>query len=115
MATKKKDEASGSASTKPSWVTNLENQKSGSASGSGSSGYRPLDSSGNDYASMVGMSDLDKAALDAAEAHTIRKVAAKAVIANPHPEVMRQIEISASKYNFNFLKEDTNNGSTGND
>lgn len=66
MATKKKDEASGSASTKPSWVTNLENQKSGSASGSGSSGYRPLDSSGNDYASMVGMSDLDKAALDAA-------------------------------------------------
>ena len=55
------------------------------------------------------------AALDAAEAHTIRKVAAKAVIANPHPEVMRQIEISASKYNFNFLKEDTNNGSTGND
>lgn len=66
MATKKKDEASGSASTKPSWVTNLENQKSGSASGTGSSGYRPLDSSGNDYASMVGMSDLDKAALDAA-------------------------------------------------
>lgn len=66
MATKKKDEASGSTSTKPSWVTNLENQKSGSASGSGSSGYRPLDSSGNDYASMVGMSDLDKAALDAA-------------------------------------------------
>ena len=56
-----------------------------------------------------------QAALDAAEAHTIRKVAAKAVIANPHPEVMRQIEISASKYNFNFLKEDTNNGSTGND
>ena len=66
MATKKKDEASGSASTKPSWVTNLENQKSGGASGTGSSGYRPLDSSGNDYASMVGMSDLDKAALDAA-------------------------------------------------
>lgn len=66
MATKKKDEASGSASTKPSWVTNLENQKSGSASGTGSSGYRPPDSSGNDYASMVGMSDLDKAALDAA-------------------------------------------------
>ena len=66
MATKKKDEASGSASTKPSWVTNLENQKSGSASGTGSSGYRPLDSSGNDYASVVGMSDLDKAALDAA-------------------------------------------------
>lgn len=66
MATKKKDEASGSASTKPSWVTNLENQKSGSASGTGSSGYRPLDSSGNDYTSMVGMSDLDKAALDAA-------------------------------------------------
>lgn len=28
--------------------------------------YRPLDSSGNDYASMVGMSDLDRAALDAA-------------------------------------------------
>lgn len=66
MATKKKDEASGSASTKPSWVTNLENQKSGGASGTGSSGYRPLDSSGNDYASMVGISDLDKAALDAA-------------------------------------------------
>lgn len=66
MATKKKDEASGSASTKPSWVTNLENQKSGGASGTGSSGYRPLDSSGNDYASMVGMSDLDKSALDAA-------------------------------------------------
>lgn len=66
MATKKKDEASGSASTKPSWVTNLENQKSGGASGTGSSGYRPLGSSGNDYASMVGMSDLDKAALDAA-------------------------------------------------
>lgn len=35
------------------------------SSGSGS-GYRGLDSSGNDYASMVGMSDLDKAALEAA-------------------------------------------------
>ena len=37
-----------------------------SSSKGSSSGYRPLDSSGNDYASMVGMSDLDKAALDAA-------------------------------------------------
>lgn len=35
------------------------------SSSSGSS-YRGLDSSGNDYASMVGMSDLDKAALEAA-------------------------------------------------
>lgn len=43
-----------------------------------------------------------QAALDAAEANSIRRVAAKAVIANPHPEVMKQIEISASKYNFNF-------------
>ena len=73
MATKKKeDTASGTSSAKPSWVTNLENQKSGSSSsgssgsGGSSSGYRPLDSSGNDYASMVGMSDLDKAALEAA-------------------------------------------------
>lgn len=31
-----------------------------------SSSYRALDNSGNDYASMVGMSDLDKAALEAA-------------------------------------------------
>lgn len=29
-------------------------------------GYRPLDTSGNDYAGMAGMSDLDRAALDAA-------------------------------------------------
>ena len=37
-----------------------------STSGASSGGYRPLDSSGNDYASMAGMSDIDKAALDAA-------------------------------------------------
>ena len=79
MATKKKeDTASGTSSAKPSWVTNLENQKSGSSSsgssgsGGSSSGYRPLDSSGNDYASMVGMSDLDKAALEAAGQMCIR-------------------------------------------
>ena len=30
------------------------------------SGYTPLDVSGNDYASMVGMSDVDKAAIEAA-------------------------------------------------
>lgn len=49
MATKKKDEERISQDIKGT-----------------SSGYRPLDSSGNDYASMAGMSDLDKAALDAA-------------------------------------------------
>ena len=43
-----------------------------------------------------------QAALDAAEKQSIRKVAAKAVIANPHPEIMKQIEISAHKYNFKF-------------
>ncbi|MBQ7915525.1 MAG: BMC domain-containing protein [Firmicutes bacterium] len=43
-----------------------------------------------------------EAALEAAERQSIRKVAAKAVIANPHPEIMRQIEISAHKYNFKF-------------
>lgn len=32
----------------------------------GRSSYTPLDTSGNDYADMVGMSDLDRAALDAA-------------------------------------------------
>ena len=43
-----------------------------------------------------------QAALDAAEKQSIRKVAAKAVIANPPPEIMKQIEISAHKYNFKF-------------
>lgn len=38
----------------------------GSSSGSGT--YIPIDNSGNDYASMVGMSDLDRAALEAAKA-----------------------------------------------
>ena len=43
-----------------------------------------------------------QAALDAAEKQSIRKVAAKAVNSNPHPEIMKQIEISAHKYNFKF-------------
>ena len=42
------------------------------------------------------------AAIEAAKAGTIRKYAAAAVIPNPHPEVMKQIEISASKYHFTF-------------
>lgn len=58
MATKKKDEASGSASTKPSWVTNLENQKSGSASGSGSSGY--LEEQGQHIAAVATQREADR-------------------------------------------------------
>lgn len=46
-----------------------------------------------------------QAALDAAEASCIRKVAAKAVIANPHPEIMKQIEISKSKYHYQFEED----------
>jgi hypothetical protein len=49
MATKKNDEEKASQDIKAT-----------------SSSYRALDNSGNDYASMVGMSDLDKAALEAA-------------------------------------------------
>ncbi len=43
-----------------------------------------------------------QAAIDAANAGTIRKVASSAVIANPHPEIMKQLEISRAKYHFNF-------------
>ena len=63
MATKKKDETQGSGASD---TRASRKGTSTTQSTSVSSGYRPLDSSGNDYASMVGMSDLDKAALDAA-------------------------------------------------
>lgn len=55
MASKKKDEEriSQDIAGRASWD-------------SGGSGYRANDSSGNDYASMAGMSELDRAALDAA-------------------------------------------------
>ena len=43
-----------------------------------------------------------QAAIDAANKNTIRKVAASAVIPNPHPEIMKQLEISRAKYHFDF-------------
>lgn len=64
MATKKKDETQGSGASD---TRASRKGTSTTQSTSVSSGYRPLDSSGNDYASMVGMSDLDRAALDAAK------------------------------------------------
>lgn len=66
------------ASQAASSMANRNNSSSSSNRGSSSSGssssnrgsssgtYRPLDTSGNDYASMVGMSDIDRAALEAA-------------------------------------------------
>ena len=46
-----------------------------------------------------------QAAIDAARETCIRTVAAYAVIPNPHPEIMKQIEISKSKYHFNFEED----------
>ena len=67
MATKKKyDKADNTASLADQMKSAVSGSGTSSSSKGSSSGYRPLDSSGNDYASMVGMSDLDKAALDAA-------------------------------------------------
>ncbi len=43
-----------------------------------------------------------QAAIEAANRTAISKVAASAVIANPHPEVMHQIEISKDRHKFNF-------------
>ena len=43
-----------------------------------------------------------QAAIEAANRTAINKVAASAVIANPHPEVMHQIEISKDRHKFNF-------------
>ena len=71
---KKKNETnrstgSGSGSSS-SWGGSSSGTSGGGSTsrGSSSGNYRPLDSSGNDYASMAGMSDLDRAALDAAKA-----------------------------------------------
>ena len=41
-----------------------------------------------------------QAAIDAANRTAISKVAASAVIANPHPEVMRQIETSQRRQGY---------------
>ncbi len=41
-----------------------------------------------------------QAAIEAARASAIGKVAATVVIPNPHPEVMRQIEISQDRHHF---------------
>ena len=43
-----------------------------------------------------------QAAIDAANRTAISKVAASAVIANPHPEVMRQIETSRNRHGYTF-------------
>lgn len=56
-----------SAAKKSSGTTTPASTGGSGASASSGSGYRPLDTSGNDYAGMVGMSDLDRAALDAAK------------------------------------------------
>ena len=40
--------------------------------------------------------------IDAANRTAISKVAASAVIANPHPEVMRQIETSRNRHGYTF-------------
>ena len=62
------------------------------------SGYRPLDSSGNDYASMVGMSGLDRAALDAAGQswHTANKAGDTAGMEAAH----KQAEAIRSQYGY---------------
>ncbi len=72
---KKKNETNGSmgsGSGSSSWGGSSSGTSVGGStsrgSSSGSGTYVPLDSSGNDYASMAGMSDLDRAALDAAKA-----------------------------------------------
>ena len=43
-----------------------------------------------------------QAAIEAANRTAINKVAASAVIANPHPEVMRQIETSMKRQKFTY-------------
>lgn len=76
---KKKKETNGSTgpgSGSSSWGGSSSGTSGGSSSGSsayggsssGSGAYVPLDTSGNDYASMAGMSDLDRAAMEAAKA-----------------------------------------------
>ena len=46
-----------------------------------------------------------QAAIDAANRTAIRKVAACAVIPNPHPEVMRQIRTSQVKHKFDITED----------
>jgi len=46
-----------------------------------------------------------QAALDAANRTAIRKVAAYAVIPNPHPEVMRQIRTSQKTHKFELVED----------
>ena len=60
MATRKREEEEGRISQ------DIAGASSRYTSGTRGSGYRPNDTSGNDYASLSGMSDLDKAALEAA-------------------------------------------------
>ena len=71
---------------------------SGSGGSKGNSSYTPRDSSGNDYASMAGMSDIDRAALDAATAAWNKTSAAgdQAGMDAAH----RQAEAIRKRYNY---------------
>lgn len=100
--------AASMAASAASAVANRNNNKTtssgnrGSSSGgtsSGSSGgYRPLDTSGNDYATMAGVSDIDRAALEAASKSY--EEAQAAGDRNAMDAAHRQAETIRAKYGY---------------